>query len=58
MGAPPPPPPPPPPPAPFPPPRPPPPPAPASAETAAPVAGSVEVCAPIHLGPLELSFCL
>ncbi|BDT87533.1 hypothetical protein IU485_02920 [Nocardia cyriacigeorgica] len=32
--------------------------APASAETAAPVSGSVEVCAPIHLGPLELSFCL
>ncbi|WP_280209071.1 hypothetical protein [Nocardia cyriacigeorgica] len=32
--------------------------APATADTAAPVAGTVEVCAPIHLRPLEQSFCL
>ncbi|MGW5452721.1 hypothetical protein [Nocardia sp. NPDC003979] len=30
----------------------------AEAPTAAPVSGSVEVCLPIHLGPLEVSFCL
>ncbi|MFC9966764.1 hypothetical protein ACFVH4_21265 [Nocardia ignorata] len=30
----------------------------ADAPTAAPVSGSVEVCLPIHLGPLEVSFCL
>ncbi|WP_280235832.1 hypothetical protein [Nocardia cyriacigeorgica] len=30
----------------------------AEAATAAPVSGSVEVCAPIPIGPLELSLCL
>ncbi|KAF0845248.1 hypothetical protein [Nocardia caishijiensis] len=30
----------------------------ASAEAPAPVSGSVEVCLPIHLGPVEVSFCL
>ncbi|MCA2207300.1 MULTISPECIES: hypothetical protein [Nocardia] len=30
----------------------------AEAPTVAPVSGSVEVCLPIHLGPLEVSFCL
>lgn len=29
-----------------------------TAAAAAPVAGSVEVCAPLPLGPLELSLCL
>ncbi|MFF7943506.1 hypothetical protein ACFZC5_27645 [Nocardia gamkensis] len=30
----------------------------AGATTATPVSGSVEVCAPIPVGPLELSLCL
>ncbi|MFC9967019.1 hypothetical protein [Nocardia ignorata] len=29
-----------------------------TATAAGPVAGSVEVCAPLPLGPLELSLCL
>ncbi|WP_433709444.1 hypothetical protein ACQP2U_23425 [Nocardia sp. CA-084685] len=30
----------------------------ADASVATPVAGSVEVCVPIPVGPIELSFCL
>ncbi|WP_169334678.1 hypothetical protein [Nocardia thailandica] len=30
----------------------------AAAPAATPVAGSVEVCLPIPVGPVELSFCL